>query len=194
MKLSTIQKTYDLIFGAIAGIVLAIMVILFGELVLAPKINNDDSSEELHINRGTFDDGLEYGVPESRQVKLDPRSMECLIEAIYFESGNQKFKGMMEVGFVIRNRVEDSRYPDTYCDVIHQPNQFSYLNFKRRPMINAQVLRYSKIAAKAVMIDTTVRDKTLLWYHADYIKHPTWTKNMKLAYQVGNHIFYGDSI
>ena len=53
--------------------------------------------------------GLEYTTAD----------MHCLAENIYFEANNQSRTGMISVARVVINRVNDSRYPDTVCGVIH---------------------------------------------------------------------------
>ncbi|MEY8840212.1 cell wall hydrolase, partial [Cribrihabitans sp. XS_ASV171] len=44
----------------------------------------------------------------------------CLAEALYFEARGEPVKGQFAVAEVILNRVESSRYPDTFCGVIRQ--------------------------------------------------------------------------
>ena len=44
----------------------------------------------------------------------------CLAENIYFEARAESYSGKAAVGNVTRNRVEDSRWPATYCEVVMQ--------------------------------------------------------------------------
>ena len=48
----------------------------------------------------------------------------CLAKNIYFEAGNQPLAGKLAVAHVVRNRVEDSQFPDTYCGVIYQTKKW----------------------------------------------------------------------
>ena len=48
----------------------------------------------------------------------------CLAQNIYFEAGNQPLAGKLAVAHVVRNRVEDSQFPDTYCGVIYQTKKW----------------------------------------------------------------------
>mgnify|MGYP003324414285 CR=1 FL=1 len=41
----------------------------------------------------------------------------CLAQNIYFEAGNQPFIGRYAVANVTLNRVNDSQFPNTVCDV-----------------------------------------------------------------------------
>ena len=45
---------------------------------------------------------------------------ECLALNAYHEARDQSHIGMVGVSQVVLNRVEDPRYPDTICDVVHQ--------------------------------------------------------------------------
>ena len=44
----------------------------------------------------------------------------CMAEAMYFEARGEGWLGMVAVGAVIKNRVDDRRYPSTVCGVVHQ--------------------------------------------------------------------------
>ena len=46
--------------------------------------------------------------------------VECLAQNMYWESRNQSFRGLLAVGNVVMNRVADSRFPNTVCEVVHQ--------------------------------------------------------------------------
>jgi len=46
--------------------------------------------------------------------------VQCLAENIYFEARAESYSGKAAVGNVTKNRVEDSRWPSTYCKVVTQ--------------------------------------------------------------------------
>lgn len=54
------------------------------------------------------------------------KDLECLVVAIYHEARGSDYKEMNAVGTVIMNRVYNDEFPDTVCDVIAQPYQFSF--------------------------------------------------------------------
>jgi spore germination cell wall hydrolase CwlJ-like protein len=58
--------------------------------------------------------------------------LKCMSHAIYHEAGNQSLQGKVAVAHVIKNRVKHSRFPNSVCDVVKQPSQFSYLNTGNR--------------------------------------------------------------
>ena len=44
----------------------------------------------------------------------------CLALNMYWEAKNQSMIGQLAVGQVVMNRVEDSRFPNTVCEVVYQ--------------------------------------------------------------------------
>ena len=57
-------------------------------------------------------------------IEKVPNSMhpeiQCLAENIYFEARAESYSGKAAVGNVTRNRVLDTRWPGTYCEVVQQ--------------------------------------------------------------------------
>ena len=45
---------------------------------------------------------------------------ECLAQNMYHEAKNQGFAGQLAVALVVLNRVNDHRFPNTICEVVHQ--------------------------------------------------------------------------
>ena len=45
---------------------------------------------------------------------------ECLAKNIYFEARNEPFVGQFAVALVTLNRVHDSAFPNTICDVVYE--------------------------------------------------------------------------
>lgn len=48
------------------------------------------------------------------------REVQCIAENIYFEARAENETGKAAVGNVTKNRVLDSRWPSTYCEVVYQ--------------------------------------------------------------------------
>ena len=58
---------------------------------------------------------------------VTPSEVTCLADNIYFEARNQGLAGQLAVVNVVVNRVADSRYPDTICEVVKQgPTRLSW--------------------------------------------------------------------
>ncbi|MET3925417.1 spore germination cell wall hydrolase CwlJ-like protein [Devosia sp. 2618] len=62
--------------------------------------------------------GLNFGMAQLSEK-------ECMMRAMYFESNRSSSEGMLAVGTVVMNRLNDSRYPKTVCGVVGQKNQFA---------------------------------------------------------------------
>ena len=66
---------------------------------------------------------------EAGMYHSDESEQKCLADNIYFEARNQPAKGMIGVALVTRNRVNDTRFPHSYCEVIKQgPERPSWKN------------------------------------------------------------------
>lgn len=50
---------------------------------------------------------------------------DCMTRVMYFESNRSSADGMLAVGTVVMNRVNDPKFPHTVCGVIGQPGQFA---------------------------------------------------------------------
>ena len=59
-------------------------------------------------------------VNESKIPNSMHQEMICLAENIYFESRAEGVEGKAAVANVTRNRVESSKFPDSYCEVVYQ--------------------------------------------------------------------------
>jgi N-acetylmuramoyl-L-alanine amidase len=56
-----------------------------------------------------------------------PRELNCLAGAIYFEAKSESLSGQLAVGRVIVARSKSGRFPNSYCGVVFQPSQFSFV-------------------------------------------------------------------
>jgi spore germination cell wall hydrolase CwlJ-like protein len=124
----------------------------------------------------------------------DERQIQCLARNAYFEAGNQTNKGMIAVTNVVMNRVEDGRFPQTPCAVIHQRTrrvcQFSWVCEGKKSVRDMEVFRRARAAAERVYLEEAP-DVThgALFYHANYV-NPRW--NLQRVIKIGAHIFYRD--
>ena len=55
-------------------------------------------------------------------VKQEP-NLYCLAQNIYYEARGSSRADQMAVSDVVLNRVKDSRYPNTICEVVYQGKQ-----------------------------------------------------------------------
>jgi spore germination cell wall hydrolase CwlJ-like protein len=68
----------------------------------------------------------------SRTVNYEDLDLFCLAKNIFHEAGIETELGMFAVAQVTLNRVRNARYPDSICDVVMQPAQFSWTNDRNR--------------------------------------------------------------
>jgi spore germination cell wall hydrolase CwlJ-like protein len=154
-----------------------------------PAEGEEPASESAEITPADADSLAElvaaYPVPGT----LD-RQMRCLAGAIYFEARGESLEGQLAVGRVIVNRAESGRFPTTYCGVVYQRSQFSFIRGSRMPSIREGSKgwqRAVKIARIAVDGSWTSPAKGALFFHAARVS-PGW-RLTRLA-QVDNHVFY----
>ena len=118
------------------------------------------------------------------------RDMHCLAGAIYFESKGEPLAGQLAVGRVIVNRTESSRWPDSYCGVVLQRSQFSFVRGGAIPAINTSSKAWRDAKAIARIAHQDLWDspaKGATFFHAVYV-NPRW--RLTRVAQVNNHIFY----
>jgi hypothetical protein len=130
--------------------------------------------------------------------KLNHKQLDifCMAKNIYHEAGNQNKLGKYAVAQVTINRKLSPEYPNTICDVVMDPFQFSWANDRKirwtRP--KGPVWEESlKIAEEVIRGGKRVNGlDTALFYHADYVS-PNWRKDDAKLAKVGAHIFYADA-
>ena len=133
-------------------------------------------------------------------------ALMCMAFNIYHEANNQSMLGQIAVGQVVMNRVEDSRFPDTVCEVVKQAVtykgtdkpvlhkcQFSWYCDGKKAEPNYDSKSWSKALKYAVVVlggDITL-DFTdgATHYHATYVR-PAWAKTKTRTTRIDRHIFY----
>ena len=125
---------------------------------------------------------------------------------IYHESKFQSMVGQLAVAQVVMNRVEDSRFPDTVCEVVKQAvthkgtnkpiiNRCSFSWFcdgkNDTPDLKSDEWYNAKRYARMVLYGTITLDFTegATHYHAISV-NPYWAKTLKRVARIGKHIFY----
>ncbi len=133
-------------------------------------------------------------------------ALMCMAFNIYHEANNQSMLGQLAVGQVVMNRVEDSRFPDTVCEVVKEAVtykntdkpvlhkcQFSWYCDGKKDEPNYDSKSWSKALKYAVVVlggDITL-DFTdgATHYHATYVR-PAWAKTKTRTTRIDRHIFY----
>ena len=131
----------------------------------------------------------------------------CLAQNIYFEAGIDNHAGMAAVADVTLNRVIDTRYPHSVCEVVYDGQKDSNGNMRRNrcqfswycdgksdnvPEGSENWVR-AQMVAWEMLHDNRFRGITegATHYHATYVS-PNWRRDrgMELIGRVGAHIFY----
>jgi len=118
---------------------------------------------------------------------------DCMTANIYHEARGESKKGQYAVAHVTMNRVKHEKFPDTVCEVVFQPKQFSWTHTIKDPRPREyQAWKQAQKIALDVMYGN-VPDNTFgaIYYHADYVD-PWWAKadGMFMTRTIGSHIFY----
>ena len=126
--------------------------------------------------------------PETQDVSEE---LSCLASAIYFESRNEPLDGQLAVGRVIVNRTKSGRFPASYCGVVKQPSQFSFVHHNKLPEVKTASPNWRKAVAVARIAHEgrwKNASEGALFFHATRVK-PRWNKAVQVA-RIENHLFY----
>jgi spore germination cell wall hydrolase CwlJ-like protein len=116
--------------------------------------------------------------------------LRCLAGAIYFEARGESLAGQLAVGQVIINRAKSGRFPASYCGVVYQPSQFSFVRAGNMPAVRTGSQDWHEAMAIARIADQgswKTEASGALYFHAARVS-PSW-RLTRLA-RVDNHIFY----
>ena len=116
--------------------------------------------------------------------------------AMYWEARGEGEQGMLAVGSVILNRVEDTRFPDNVCAVVYQggetpPCQFSWWcdGKSDRPRDRHSWHLAMVIAAGLLLDPPPDPTRGSLFYHSTQVR-PAWSRSRMKTAEIGAHVFY----
>ncbi len=118
--------------------------------------------------------------------------LRCLAGAVYFEARGEPLAGQLAVAQVIINRTEDGRFPRSYCGVVAQPGQFSFMRGSRMPSIRTSTAAWDRAVAVAQIAHQGLWESeagNAVFFHARYVR-PTWSRTKTRLAQIDTHIFY----
>ena len=147
--------------------------------------------------------------PYASMVEDREKQLECLAKNIYFEARNEPFVGQFAVALVTLNRVNDTDFPNTVCEVVYEgihttsgfPKrnrcQFSWycdgasdeVRNQRaweevQKTANLAMIKYDKMKAEGLDYTEGAR-----FYHTFEV-NPRWSKVYPKVGRIGDHIFY----
>jgi len=118
----------------------------------------------------------------------------CIAVAVYHEARGESLEGQLAVAKVIMNRAASGDYPISWCGVVKQPWQFSFVNPRTgyMPGVDQASAEWRKaLGVTRLAVANAVQSVPgdCLWYHADYVA-PKWRNNLRRVEKIGAHIFY----
>ena len=152
---------------------------------LAPIAEEEPSTEV--IEPGAT---LAETVAHLRGTDPGSRELECLAVGIYFESKSESLAGQLAVGHVIANRAESGRFPSSYCGVLFQRSQFSFIRGRSLPSVPRASRDWQDAVAVAKIVDQELHPSPMgkaLFFHATRVS-PRW--RLTRVGTLGNHVFY----
>jgi N-acetylmuramoyl-L-alanine amidase len=130
-------------------------------------------------------------VAQHRGSEAGSRELECLAAGVYFESKSEPLAGQLAVGQVIANRAKSGRrFPSSYCGVLFQRGQFSFVRNYSYPYIPRASRQWQTAVAIAKIVDQQLHESAVpgaLFFHAKRVQ-PRW--RLTRVGSVGNHVFY----
>ncbi len=118
------------------------------------------------------------------------RELNCLAGAVYFESKSETLPGQLAVGRVVVARSKSGRFPNSYCGVVFQRSQFSFVRGNAMPGIAKASRQWKNAVAIAQIAHSGSWQSPVegaLYFHAARVS-PGW--RLTRVGRIDNHIFY----
>ena len=196
------SNTRDLMLYSIVSLIIL--------LLLVPKLNifystlevaldadiQETPKEAVLVQEAMLVEEMPPVASSSERLTYKDLDVFCLAKNIYHEAGIESEEGKYAVAQVTLNRVNHHGYPNTICDVVMDPYQFSWANqrsIRWTHPIGPNWRESYRIARK--VLEEGYRHTGLervKYYHADYV-HPRWADQFAMRTVIGRHIFYEDT-
>jgi N-acetylmuramoyl-L-alanine amidase len=118
---------------------------------------------------------LEADVALLSATETNGAEEDCLANAVYFEARGESLEGQLAVAEVVMNRSRSGRYPATWCGVVTQRAQFSFVRGGIIPAADRSSNAWRRAVAIARIAQrgsTRLLAPNVLWYHANYVSRP----------------------
>jgi len=160
-----------------------------GEVVQEmPAAIESESFAPMPANRGSLS---EMVASTDTSAELSDE-MLCLAQAVYFEARGESLSGQLAVAQVVINRAESGRFASSYCGVVTQPSQFSFVRGGRIPSANVGSAAWNRAAAIALIAHEGLwRSEAgdALYFHASHVS-PDWARARNTRATIERHVFY----
>jgi N-acetylmuramoyl-L-alanine amidase len=132
-----------------------------------------------------------HGKPKQHATRdLSENDLFCMVQNLYHESRGESVLGQAAVAYVTLNRVRSPAYPDSVCDVVWQPGQFSWTEDGRSDRMTELDAIGKAVDIALVVSRGKIKDPTggALHFYAHDKVNPYWSKaGYRLI--VGEHTF-----
>ncbi|WP_347717131.1 cell wall hydrolase [Sphingomonas sp.] len=159
-------------------------------VVTAGSQSDGSDQQDINVIKSVPGESLASMVSRLKSATPASRDQECLAGAIYFESKSEPLAGQLAVGEVIANRAKSGRFASTYCGVVFQRGQFSFVRGHAMPGIARSGNQWKTAVAIAAIVDARLKNSAApraLFFHATRVS-PAWHATRVAT--IGNHIFY----
>lgn len=147
----------------------------------------------------SFEDGVAPAASSLQelvnQIDIDEalsEQMRCLAGTVYFESRGEPLAGQLAVAQVVINRADSPRFPASYCDVVYQRSQFSFVKNGNMPQIRESSPAWNRAKAIARIAHEGLWQSAAedsLYFHAKYVR-PAWSRKKAHRATIKTHVFY----
>jgi len=134
---------------------------------------------------------------QQAETQIDPRQLNCLSQAIYYEARGETQRGQTAVAEVIMNRARSGYYPSSICGVVYQGShrstgcQFTFTcdgSLNHRPRGRAWD-RAQRVATAVMLGYARPMTQNATHYHTTAV-NPVWNSGLVETTQIGTHVFY----
>ena len=164
-----------------------VAIVLPAEAAAAPAVAEPFQLPAARPAQATTLAGLVTVQPQPSDM---PRELNCLAGAIYFEAKSESLSGQLAVGRVIVARAKSGRFPNSYCGVVFQPSQFSFVRGGGMPEIARGSRQWRNALAIAQIAHAGSWRSPVegaLYFHAARVS-PGW--RLTRVARLENHVFY----
>lgn len=152
-----------------------------------PAVEADQANLETNPVKASSLSAMVAAQPQPGEL---PRELHCLAGAIYFEAKSESLAGQLAVGRVVVARSKSGRFPNSYCGVVFQPSQFSFVRGSSMPVIPRGSKQWKNAVAVAQIAHSNSWRSPVegaLFFHASYVS-PGW--RLTRVGRIDNHVFY----
>lgn len=131
----------------------------------------------------------------SSQIESAGREIDCLAKAIYHEARGESETGKKAVAMVIINRTNNPKFPNSICQVVHEPRQFSWTSDKKAkikdPVLYEEIRDLASSMYYQYHVEGVTPKKLTNFKNALYFSVQGFNnKNLKFIMKIGSHRFY----